>query len=35
MKILFTFITLVFTLHAQSAKMTAREHMSIDTSNVN
>lgn len=33
MKILFTFITLVFTLHAQSAQMTAREHMSIDTSN--
>ncbi|MCL4432424.1 MAG: hypothetical protein M1300_08890 [Epsilonproteobacteria bacterium] len=30
MKILFTFITLVFTLHAQSAKMTAQEHMSID-----
>lgn len=30
MKILFAISTLIFALHAQSAKMTAQEHMSID-----
>ncbi|MDD4856310.1 MULTISPECIES: hypothetical protein [Sulfurimonadaceae] len=33
MKILFALCTLIFALHAQSAEMTAREHMSIHTSN--
>ncbi|MDD2781514.1 hypothetical protein [Sulfuricurvum sp.] len=33
MKTLLTLITLIFALHAQSAEMTAREHMSIHTSN--
>ncbi|MDD2368853.1 hypothetical protein [Sulfuricurvum sp.] len=33
MKILFALSTLIFALHAQSAEMTAREHMSIHTSN--
>lgn len=33
MKALFALITLVFTLYAQSAEMTAREYMSINTSN--
>lgn len=33
MKILFVLGTLILVLHAQSAEMTAREHMSIHTSN--